>query len=170
MKIRTFFIASLFFPYFLWMIAKGISINSIPTSSRNNAILELPMEIFNVIYVSGIWVWAIPYTVLVIGLIKWSKNKSGPELQKTVLFAPLLLSLLVAIEIIIAALLLSALDGMQSFLGGLGGISLVAPFIYLYIAIVVTPTGYIFAFFSLAMLKFLIHFRVIKADEEMVIP
>jgi hypothetical protein len=166
MKIRTFFIASLFSPYFLWIILKAISTNTTPTSLDNNSILHFLLEIIYIAYVMGIWGWAVPYTALVIGLIIWSKNKSGQKLQKTSLYTPFLLSFLVAVEIIIVFLLLSIFDGAKSFFQGFIVIFLIVPFIHLYAAIVVAPLGYVFVFFNLIILKLLIRFRVIKADEE----
>jgi len=168
MKVKTFFVVTLFFPYLCWIIVKAITITT-PASSHHNSILELfsrLLNFINFIYVSTIWGWGIPYAILVIGLLIWSRNKSSQRIYRAAFYSPLLLPFLVVIEIIIAFLSLSLLGGTQSFWKDLLVVLISVPVIYLFAAIVVTPLGYIFVGFGLVVFKLLVRFKAIKVDEE----
>jgi len=50
-------------------------------------------------YTIGIFLWGIPYTILVLGLLLWSIKKPAATIYKMFVFSPILLSILTLIEI-----------------------------------------------------------------------
>ena len=55
-------------------------------------------------YTIGIFLWGIPYTILVIGLLLWSINKSASTIYKLFFYSPFLLSILMTFEIALVSL------------------------------------------------------------------
>jgi len=127
MKPRTYFGIALLFPYILWGICALIV-------AILSAVQEVP-EILNtvlmpiVFYAFGIILWFVPYTILAIGMWIWSKSKSTMALYKLALLAPILLSALMLIEVVLVSLpAVSVAELAKDLLGQsalVGGFSLV---------------------------------------------
>lgn len=110
MKPVTYFRLALLFPYILWVVCALIFL-LIRT-------LEIP-EAWNIVlmplmfYVFGIILWFIPYTILAVGLGRWSRNKSTKSLAASAGLAPIVLSGLISFE---AALVTLPADGIAKFM------------------------------------------------------
>jgi len=169
MKIKTFFILSLCIPYLCWISIKAISAITIPAGFDNSPSLQLIpkfLDFINFVFVSTIWGWGIPYTVLVVGLLIWSRNKSNRKIYMAAFYSPLFLPFLVVIEILMSLLLMPVLSGAQSFRDNPLILLLVTPVIFIYAAIVVTPLGYIFVGFGVLLFKLLVRLGIIEVDGE----
>ena len=70
MKPRTYFRLALLFPYLLWGICALIIFL---LSSLEFRVLDWLLIPF-MIYVLGIILWLVPYTVLAVGMWIWSRN------------------------------------------------------------------------------------------------
>ena len=101
MKPRTFFGLALLFPYLLWGISALIVflLSSQEMSEAWNLVL-MPIAF----YTLGIILWLIPYTILAAGMWIWSRNKSTNALYKIAMLAPILLSALMLIEVVLVSL------------------------------------------------------------------
>ena len=94
MKPRTYFRLALMFPYLLWGIcASGLFL----LTSLESTALDFLLLLF-MIYVLGIILWLVPYTLLAVGMWIWSTNKSTAALYKLAVIAPVLLVALMLIE------------------------------------------------------------------------
>jgi hypothetical protein len=82
------------FPYLLWGIC---ALLLFLLSSLESTVLDFVLIPF-MIYVLGIILWLIPYTLLAVGMWIWSRNKSTATLYKLALIAPVLLVVLMLIE------------------------------------------------------------------------
>lgn len=94
MKPRTYFRLALMFPYLLWGICALVLFLLTSLESTALDFLLLPF----MIYVLGIILWLVPYTLLAVGMWLWSRNKSTTALYKLALIAPVLLVALMLIE------------------------------------------------------------------------
>jgi len=99
MKPKTFFKSALLVPYILWVICFLTvylpylrSDQTDPFSNLNSILSFLLMVIFY--YTFGAIVWFIPYTILAIGLLIWSRHKPINDIYKAALGSPLLLLVL----------------------------------------------------------------------------
>ena len=101
MKIRSYFKIALLFPYILWVICAlfFFLLAKLETSSPWTIAL-LPITF----YVFGVILWFIPYTLLAIGMLIWSRNKTIITLRKTAINAPILFFVLMLIETILVSL------------------------------------------------------------------
>jgi len=137
MKPRTYFGIALLIPYILWgMCALIVAILS--------SMQEVP-EIWNiglmplVFYTFGIILWFVPYTLLAIGMWVWSRNKSTATLHKLALLAPILLSALMLIEVVLISLPTNGVTDLTNGLPGqlalVGGFSLVFGYLSVGIAL-----------------------------------
>jgi predicted membrane protein len=91
----------LLIPYLGWGLAllSTFLISDITESLHiTNSFLET-LAIIVGIYAIGIILWGIPYTILTVGTLLWSRKKSAPAIYKVLLFSPLLLSLLMTVEV-----------------------------------------------------------------------
>jgi len=73
-------------------------------------------------YAIGIVLWGIPYTILAVGLLLWSINKSAPTIYKLFIFSPFMLSILMAVEIALVSFWppqAPSLEGGMEFLSSL---------------------------------------------------
>jgi hypothetical protein len=87
-------------PYVAWGMAVLFSrLVYGPAKNPNtpNAILNA-LAGASTVYAVGIILWGIPYTLLALGLLIWSRKKSASVIYKVFLFSPVLLSLLMAVE------------------------------------------------------------------------
>ena len=101
MKPRTFFGLALLFPYILWGICALVLLllSSQERSTTWNLVL-MPITF----YAFGVILWFIPYTVLAIGMLIWSRNKPTAALYKLATLAPILLFVLMLIETVLVSL------------------------------------------------------------------
>lgn len=101
MKPRTFFGLALLFPYILWGICALVLLllSSQERSTTWNLVL-MPITF----YAFGVILWFIPYTVLAIGMLIWSRNKPTAALYKLAMLAPILLFVLMLIEAVLVSL------------------------------------------------------------------
>ena len=63
----------------------------------------------------GILIWFIPYTILAVGLGIWSNKKSDYRMAKVFAFSPLMMTILVAVEVLVFSLATS--DAISSDFG-----------------------------------------------------
>jgi hypothetical protein len=146
-------------PYVAWGMAVLFSrLVYGPAENPNtpNAILNA-LAGASTVYAVGIILWGIPYTLLALGLLIWSRKKSASVIYKVFLFSPVLLSLLMAVE---AALVSfspqqSTLINLQNFLS--------------YAAVLVVPSlafGYVFIIVAFLLYKALSRLNMFKAETE----
>ena len=146
-------------PYVAWGMAVLFSrLVYGPAENPNtpNAILNA-LAGASTVYAVGIILWGIPYTLLALGLLIWSRKKSASVIYKVFLFSPVLLSLLMAVE---AALVSfspqqSPLINLQNFLS--------------YAAVLVVPSlafGYVFIIVAFLFYKALNRLNMLKAETE----
>ena len=102
MKPQTLLRLSLIIPYLLWVLSAIIVM--VVSSSKNtafassaiiNVLLYVPM-----LYALGIYLWGIPYTLLVIGLWLWSRGKTTQKIIRTFALSPLMLAILISLELL----------------------------------------------------------------------
>jgi hypothetical protein len=141
MKPVTYFHFALLLPYLLWgLSALVVAIAPQKTSSTWTTLLT-PVYF----YAFGILLWFLPYTVLAVGLLIWSRNKQTNHLFKAALTAPLVLVVLMAVEAGLVSIPSESMSDFSSILLGqaalLGGFSLVF--------------GYLCVGFALGIYKFL---------------
>lgn len=102
MKARTFFKLALAIPYVLWGVCWLIVYVTNQTVwgqtefSGTGSILEILLMII-FYYAFGAIVWFIPYTLLAIGLLVWSRRKSIEDIYKAAVRSPLLLAALMSL-------------------------------------------------------------------------
>jgi len=108
MKTKKYLQLSLLTPYVYWVLSASIiliwnnfSNNELPENSVANF---LAYAVF--FYAFGITLWGIPYTVLAIGLWVWSRNKKVQKTVRVFALAPLFLTLLIAVEVLILSYVL----------------------------------------------------------------
>jgi hypothetical protein len=137
MKPRTYFGIALLFPYILWgicalIVASMSSVQEVP-EAWNTVLMPI------VFYVFGVILWFVPYTILAAGMWIWSKNKSTTALYRLALLAPILLSALMLIEVVLVSLpALSFAELAKELLGQaalVGGFSLVFGYLNVGIAL-----------------------------------
>lgn len=93
----------LLIPYVAWGIALLFTyLISIWTDNpyTTNVFIEALVGVVS-FYTIGIFLWGIPYTILALGLLLWSINKTAPTIYKLFLFSPLLFSILMVFEIVL---------------------------------------------------------------------
>jgi len=102
MKPKTFFKSALLIPYILWVICfltvyipSLRSENIDPYSNLNGILSFILMAIFY--YAFGVIVWFIPYTMLAVGLLIWSRRKPINDIYKAALLSPLFLVALMSL-------------------------------------------------------------------------
>jgi len=142
MKPRTYFGFALLFPYILWGICALIFflLSSQEMSEAWNLVL-MPL----MFYAFGIILWFFPYTILAAGMWIWSRNKSTATLYKLALLAPILLSALMLIEVVLVSLPTVSVAELAKDL--LGRAALVGGFSFVF--------GYLNVGIALGVFKFL---------------
>jgi hypothetical protein len=150
MKPVTYFRFALLIPYLLW----GLSVLVVAIAPQETSSTWTTLLTPVYFYAFGILLWFLPYTVLAVGLLIWSRNKQAGALFKAAMIAPLVLAVLMVVE---AGLVSIPSGGMSEFgstlLGQaavLGGFSLVF--------------GYLCVGFALGIYKFL-QLRRLTAEE-----
>jgi hypothetical protein len=93
MNAKTLLRAILFLPYLAWLIM--LPLTNLPTTSM----FQLVVVGVSVAYLVGIFYWGVPYTILVVGLLLWSRNKSEKEFDVFLSCSPILLALLTIAEL-----------------------------------------------------------------------
>jgi len=90
----------LLIPYFAWGLALLFAY-MVTVSAENsytaNAVFDALAGVAS-FYAIGIVLWGIPYTILAVGLLLWSINKSAPTIYKLFIFSPFMLSILMALK------------------------------------------------------------------------
>jgi len=157
MKPKTLLLSLLFLPYLIWAIA--IPFMALPTKS----ILQGIVNDFSIVYTLGIVFWGIPYTILVIGVLLWSRKKSAKEVYGVLSQSPLWLALITVAELLIVYLYWVLTSEIRfsplEDLGNLVVYSFVAMFtIFIY--------GYVFVFLSKGVYRVFEHLKWIKDEEE----
>jgi hypothetical protein len=122
---------------------------------ENAAVLQVINEFWNFFA----FFWFIPYTILVIYLLIWSRRKTTEQIEYTYTLAPFMM-MFVSIVSYLAILITGSLFD-QGFYKGLGGILIIA-------AIVAVPAsiifGYIFVGISFLGYKFLQKLNLIEIE------
>lgn len=123
-KLQNLLRSLLLIPYFAWGLALLFAY-LVPVSAENsytaNAVLDVLTGVAS-FYAIGIVLWGIPYTILVVGLLLWSINKSAPAIYKLFIFSPFLLSILMTVEITLVSFWppqALSLEGGMEFLSSL---------------------------------------------------
>lgn len=99
MKPQTCLRLTLLAPYLLWVVLAWTVI----LLDRSSQSMD-PGIIYNVfltaanLYMIGIVIWILPYTILAVSLWLWSKGKSPEETARFFAFSPLIMAFLVALE------------------------------------------------------------------------
>jgi hypothetical protein len=126
MKTQKFIRLSLLFPYLLWVILASFMVvmsEIFPTSESLPIVTG--MIAISFMYVFGIVIWGIPYTILALGLWIWSNKKPARPIVRVFVFSPLMMAVLVAITMYF---LLGTEDSVSSDVGAsilaLGGFSI----------------------------------------------
>jgi hypothetical protein len=100
MKAKTLLLLLLFLPYLIWAIA--IPFVALPTKSTLLGIVTG----FSIVYTFGIVFWGIPYTILIISVLFWSRKKSAKEVYAALSQSPLWLALITVVEFLVVYLYL----------------------------------------------------------------
>lgn len=137
MKPRTYFGIALLFPYIFWgicaLIVASMSLMQEVPETWNTVLMPI------IFYTFGVILWFVPYTILAAGMWIWSRNKSTTALHKLALLAPILLSALMLIEVVLVSLpALSFAELAKELLGQaalVGGFSLVFGYLNVGIAL-----------------------------------
>jgi len=98
MKPKTLLLTLLFLPYLIWVIA--LPFMALPTKSTVLGILT----VFSIVYTFGVIFWGIPYTILVIAVLFWSRKKSAKDVYAVLSQSPLWLALITVAELLIVYL------------------------------------------------------------------
>src|SRR5688572_25355602 len=168
MKPKTFLIAMLFLPYVCWLVALLLS-------TSRNSLIDYPVLgsilgilIFaSVIFMGGIVFWGIPYTLLVIGLLIWSKNKSATKIYIVFFYSPLLLTALTTILFLIIGLGSALISGFQTALAE----NLFSSIWFSFLAALgIGIFGYFFVGISAGIYKILEYLKIIKNEEGEIMP
>jgi hypothetical protein len=134
MKPKNFLRLTLLVPYILWGICLLIFYLTSQITSAVWDIMLMPVRV----YTFGIILWFIPYTLLALGLLIWSRNKSTKAIYRIYSISPFLLLIFMILESIVVSMNTGEMvDGMKSTLATslfLGGLSLVFGYICVGIA------------------------------------
>jgi len=98
MKLRTYFGLALLFPFLLWGVC-ALVVYILSSKNIPDAWEPVLMPVF--FYAFGIVLWFIPYSLIVVGMWTWSKNKSIKAVCKMTLIAPPILSVLIILEAVL---------------------------------------------------------------------
>jgi hypothetical protein len=100
MKPQKYLRLSLLMPYALWVVSLGIAFLTNIMQSGNTSFSPITSILTGgiIIYVIGIILWGIPYTLLAVSLWVWSLRKQTQEIIKVFRFAPVLLIVPLMIE------------------------------------------------------------------------
>ena len=155
-KPKTLLLSLLFLPYLIWVIAARFMV--LPLDSFLNTIVAS----FSIVYALGIAFWGVPYTILVIGMLIWSRNKSAKELYMSLSHAPRLLAAITAVSFFIIYWYLVITSEIRS--------SLIEDFFnlvwYSLLAMVgIFIYGYFFVFLSKGIYKAFEDFELIKSED-----
>ena len=109
MKSHTYLRLSLLLPYALWAIMALLA--SIQGLSENTSLLGETVEFRNVgflaaLFLVGIFFWFIPYTLLVLGLLLWSRKKEVKAIVRVFALSPIILTALILLEVNVLSILL----------------------------------------------------------------
>ncbi len=156
MKPKTLLLLLLFLPYLIWVIA--IPFVALPTKSTLQGIITG----FSIVYTLAIVFWGIPYTVLVIGVLFWSRKKSAKEVYAILSQSPLWLALLTVAELLIVYLYWVLTSEIRfSPLEDLGNL-LVYSFVAMFVIFIY---GYAFVFLSKAVYRAFERRKWLKDEE-----
>jgi hypothetical protein len=116
MKTQTYLRFSLLFPYILWVILLGISVvySSVAIDDEPSGTVQFISAVIG-FYTIGILIWGMPYSILAIALWVWGRGKTAERTAKVFIFSPLIMTILVAIEIVVVSVFTS--DGVSSDFG-----------------------------------------------------
>lgn len=109
MKPQTYLRLSLLLPYALWAVLALLA--SIQGFSGNASLLGEAVEFLNVgflaaLFLVGIFFWFVPYTLLALGLLLWSRNKEVKTIVRVFALSPLLLTALILLEVNVLSIVL----------------------------------------------------------------
>jgi hypothetical protein len=98
MKSKSLLLALLLLPYLVWVALVPF------VAIQTNSGLRQVVAGLSILYTFGIIFWGLPYTLLVVGLLFWSRNKSAKEVYSVLSHAPLWLTLITVAELLIVYL------------------------------------------------------------------
>ncbi len=131
---------------------------ALPTKSTLQGIITG----FSIVYTLAIVFWGIPYTVLVIGVLFWSRKKSAKEVYAILSQSPLWLALLTVAELLIVYLYWVLTSEIRfSPLEDLGNL-LVYSFVAMFVIFIY---GYAFVFLSKAVYRAFERRKWLKDEE-----
>lgn len=177
MKPKSFLQLLLLLPYLAWIIAALFSLVLIWPLIYTVGIFLIPLFTkvfpflgwffgilygFMLAYVFSIVFWGAPYTLLVIGLFIWSKNKSTKQTYKALLYSPCLLAVFTATGLLIVFLFFRTYSRIQVPLEDWRNIG----FISLLAASLCLIYGYLFVGLGIAGYKSLEFLKMLKSENE----
>ena len=109
MKPQTYLRSSLLLPYVLWAVMALLA--SIQGFSGDTSLLGETVEFLNVgflaaLFLVGIFLWFVPYTLLALGLLLWSRNKEVKTIVRVFASSPVMLTILILLEVNILSVVL----------------------------------------------------------------
>ena len=164
MRPKSFLLAMLFLPYVIWIVSFLLSSLSqdLAKDSRILGVLLGISNLFSLLFGIGIVFWGVPYTVLVIGLLVWSRNKPVESIFKALFFSPLLLAALFVFGFLLWPLLSAILTIQLPTLAD--WINVVW---YAFLAAMLSLVfGYLFVGLGLVLYKVFLYLRIIKSDPD----
>ena len=155
-KPKTLLLSLLFLPYLIWVVAARFM--GIPLDSFLNTLVAS----FSIVYAIGIAFWGVPYTVMVIGTLVWSRNKSEKEVYMALSRSPRLLAVITAIcfflvywyLVLTSEIRFSPIEDLFNLVW-YSLLAMLGIFIY----------GYVFVFLSKGIYKVFEHFKLIKSED-----
>jgi hypothetical protein len=154
-KPQTYIRLSLLLPYVLWAILFLLAL--LQEGSGEGRTNFLGLEFITSIYLAGIFFWFIPYTLLALGLLIWSRHRPEKTILRVFAFSPLMLAVLILLEINLLSIITGGLDtylsgqGFQNFVA-LNGLAVVFSLL----------AGYLCVGFGFALYKTLQSLKIIK--------
>jgi hypothetical protein len=157
MKSSTFYRLVLFLPY-LTLIPGYLLTRDFLVNQSSSGLLSARFLGMSWMVLSGFWI--IPYTIVVVGLLVWSKGKSGNIIRSMLLRSPFILMIVMPIVFILVGLLGSYSPDPNTS-GFLGGVALLGPICSMPFSLVI---GYIFLVIGLLLYEILDKFGYIQDD------
>ena len=151
----TFYRLALLLPY-LTLIPGYYLAKDFLANQSSNGLLSTQFLGMSWMVLSAFWI--IPYTILVIGLLIWSKGKSSNTIRSWFLRSPFIL-MMVTIIVFIVAGVLGSYSSDPNTSGFLGGVLLLGPICSAPFSLII---GYVFVVFALLLYEILNKFSYIR--------
>lgn len=155
----TFYRLALFLPY-LTLIPGYFLTKDFLANQSSSGLLSAQFLGMSWMVISGFWI--IPYTIFVIGLLIWSKDKSINTIRSWFLRSPFMLMLVSPLVFVVIGVLGSYSSDLN-ISGSLATVSLIGLICSAPLALII---GYVFIVFALLLYEILNKFGYIKDEEK----